>query len=46
MVPVHQRGLIRVLAVRAGEYDVNIRWGHVVRELSIVLAYWFGIRSL
>ena len=45
-VPVQQRGLVQVLAERAGEYDVDIRWGHVVRELSIVLAYWFGIRSL
>jgi len=30
VVPVQQRGLVRVLAERAGEYDVDIRWGHVV----------------
>ena len=30
VVPVQQRGLVQVLAERAGEYDVDIRWGHVV----------------
>jgi 2-polyprenyl-6-methoxyphenol hydroxylase-like FAD-dependent oxidoreductase len=30
VVPVQQRGLVRVLAERAGEYDVDIRRGHVV----------------
>ena len=30
MVPVQQRGLVQVLAERAGEYDADIRWGHVL----------------
>ena len=28
VVPVQQRGLVQVLAERAGEYDADIRWGH------------------
>ena len=30
MVPVQQRGLVEVLAERAGEYDADIRWGHAL----------------
>ncbi len=29
-VPVQQRGLVQVLAERAGEYDTDIRWGHAL----------------
>jgi 2-polyprenyl-6-methoxyphenol hydroxylase-like FAD-dependent oxidoreductase len=29
-VPVQQRGLVRVLAERAAEYDADIRWGHAL----------------
>ncbi|MBU3060580.1 FAD-dependent monooxygenase [Nocardia sp. NEAU-G5] len=29
-IPVQQRGLVQVLAERAGEYDADIRWGHTV----------------
>ncbi len=29
-VPVQQRGLVEVLAERAGEYDADIRWGHAL----------------
>jgi 2-polyprenyl-6-methoxyphenol hydroxylase-like FAD-dependent oxidoreductase len=29
-VPVQQRGLVEVLAERAGEHDVDIRWGHAL----------------
>ncbi|WP_353358496.1 hypothetical protein [Mycobacterium sp.] len=30
VVPVQQRGLVEVLAERAGGYDADIRWGHVL----------------
>ena len=30
VVPVQQRGLVQVLAERAGGYDADIRWGHVL----------------
>ena len=30
VVPVQQRGLLQVLAERAGEYDADIRWGHTL----------------
>ena len=30
VVPVQQRGLVQVLAERAGEYNADIRWGHVL----------------
>ena len=30
VVPVQQRGLVQVLSERAGEYDTDIRWGHVL----------------
>ena len=30
VVPVQQRGLVHVLAERAGEYDADIRWGHAL----------------
>jgi 2-polyprenyl-6-methoxyphenol hydroxylase-like FAD-dependent oxidoreductase len=30
VVPVQQRGLVHVLAERAAEYDVDIRWGHAL----------------
>src|SRR5262245_47083718 len=30
VVPVQQRGLVQVLAERAGEYAADIRWGHVL----------------
>jgi 2-polyprenyl-6-methoxyphenol hydroxylase-like FAD-dependent oxidoreductase len=29
-IPVQQRGLVQVLAERAGEYDADIRWGHAL----------------
>jgi 2-polyprenyl-6-methoxyphenol hydroxylase-like FAD-dependent oxidoreductase len=29
-VPVQQRGLVQVLAERAGEYDADMRWGHAL----------------
>jgi 2-polyprenyl-6-methoxyphenol hydroxylase-like FAD-dependent oxidoreductase len=29
-VPVQQRGLVHVLADRAGEYDADMRWGHAL----------------
>ena len=29
-VPVQQRGLVEVLVDRAGEYEVDIRWGHTL----------------
>jgi len=29
-VPVQQRGLVHVLAERAGEYDADMRWGHAL----------------
>jgi 2-polyprenyl-6-methoxyphenol hydroxylase-like FAD-dependent oxidoreductase len=29
-VPVQQRGLVHVLAKRAGEYDADMRWGHAL----------------
>jgi 2-polyprenyl-6-methoxyphenol hydroxylase-like FAD-dependent oxidoreductase len=33
-VPVQQRGLVQVLAERAGEYDADIRWGHALTGLD------------
>jgi 2-polyprenyl-6-methoxyphenol hydroxylase-like FAD-dependent oxidoreductase len=30
VVPVQQRGLVQVLAERAGEYEADIRWGHAL----------------
>jgi 2-polyprenyl-6-methoxyphenol hydroxylase-like FAD-dependent oxidoreductase len=30
MVPIQQRGLVEVLAERAGEYGADIRWGHAL----------------
>jgi len=30
VVPVQQRGLVQVLAERAGEYHADIRWGHIL----------------
>jgi 2-polyprenyl-6-methoxyphenol hydroxylase-like FAD-dependent oxidoreductase len=30
VVPVQQRGLVQVLAERAGEYGADIRWGHAL----------------
>jgi 2-polyprenyl-6-methoxyphenol hydroxylase-like FAD-dependent oxidoreductase len=30
VIPVQQRGLVEVLAERAGEYEADIRWGHAV----------------
>ena len=29
-IPVQQRGLVQVLAERAGEYDADMRWGHTL----------------
>jgi 2-polyprenyl-6-methoxyphenol hydroxylase-like FAD-dependent oxidoreductase len=29
-IPVQQRGLVQVLAERAGEYDADVRWGHAL----------------
>ena len=29
-VPIQQRGFVEVLAERAGEYEVDIRWGHAM----------------
>ncbi len=34
MVPVQQPRLVQVLAERAGEYDVDIRWGHRLTDLD------------
>jgi 2-polyprenyl-6-methoxyphenol hydroxylase-like FAD-dependent oxidoreductase len=34
MVPVQQRGLVQVLAERAGEYDADIRWGHALTRFD------------
>src|SRR5258705_153823 len=34
VVPVQQRGLVHVLAERAAEYDVDIRWGHALTGLD------------
>ena len=30
VIPVQQRGLVQVLAQRAGEYEADIRWGHAL----------------
>jgi 2-polyprenyl-6-methoxyphenol hydroxylase-like FAD-dependent oxidoreductase len=30
VIPVQQRGLVEVLAERAGEYEADIRWGHAL----------------
>jgi 2-polyprenyl-6-methoxyphenol hydroxylase-like FAD-dependent oxidoreductase len=30
VVPIQQRGLVKVLAERAGEYGADIRWGHAL----------------
>jgi 2-polyprenyl-6-methoxyphenol hydroxylase-like FAD-dependent oxidoreductase len=30
VIPVQQRGLVEVLAERAGEYQADIRWGHAL----------------
>ena len=30
VIPVQQRGLVQVLAERAGEYEADIRWGHAL----------------
>lgn len=34
VVPVQQRGLVEVLAERAGEYEADIRWGHALTDFD------------
>ncbi|MBV9350848.1 MAG: FAD-dependent monooxygenase, partial [Mycobacterium sp.] len=34
VIPVQQRGLVQVLAERAGEYDADIRWGHALTSFE------------